>query len=216
MIRESNYIEQRIAKVVVFMASAWAIVVALCGSIVDDIPSWAASPRLRVGIKVAIAIVSFAVLYLGKEWLIQRALIALRPSKVEKMVFGPWTINISYSDPSSGGRISRSGIVQFNHSVAGLLLRGGKLLDSKSHDVVVEQWVSVFAEIVPNLEGEVLLYAYKIKRGDDQGFYDKVGYVVAKRRDSTEPFKGMFADLAVTASSKDHIRQGDVALLKNS
>jgi hypothetical protein len=188
--------------IALLLSAIWTIVVA------------AASGWIRLIAGLGASAVALLVMYLGREGVARFILrFASAANENERALMGNWTIAIEYMEAST--RVRRCGRVEASLSVTGLHLRGGKLLDDATNEIVAEFWDSDFCELAAETTGtEYLIYGYKVSRSRLHTGFDKVGYGVLTRSGGEGSFSGPFHDIAIAAGAVggERIRSGTVTL----
>jgi len=209
--------EKNLSKLVVLTTAIWvALVTAISGA--KDL----LVPRGNTGLGMFIlcggATISVLLLYFGREPLVRLLLKSVKVSTdEERRMRGVWHLHIRYPDTASDGSPKeRIGDLVIERDVAGLAIRGERIRDRYTDATVVESWASEFAEVYDHKTHYVLMYAYKIRRPDNDRVFDKVGYVVADNKADSHKFTGHFVDIAITGGQGESLRRGTVVLEQSS
>lgn len=209
--------EKNLIRLIVLTTAIWVVIASAIQTVVDIlIPSQ--NQFARVMITLGGLALSVLLLYFGEEWLLKLLLRSVKvSSKEERDMCGRWHIEIHYDDPNAEGKkILRIGDLEISHSPTGLVIYGDKIRDRFTREEVIESWISEFAEVHNHNTHYAFLYAYKIKRPDNDHIFDKVGYVVLHNNlDTPNVFEGNFIDIKIISNNitrKEHLRSGNVIL----
>ena len=212
--RETTERQRRIYKLILLTAGLWGAITSALGQLAAMMLASKSDTVQGLAI-VGCLVVSAALLYFGKEPLVRRLTLSNRfAPKDESAVWGDWSIQIVYRASVQGDReMRRYGRLVLESTPTGLSIQGGKLFDEGTKQLVVERWVSEFADIITYADRILLVYAYKIQRAaDGSREFDKVGYVIAERDKDEDVFRGRFFDLALLDPAVESRRDGIVTL----
>lgn len=215
--KKMNESEKRIANITIITASVYTIIsISIIKSIEYALATW--SLEAKIILELCLGVISLIILFVGSEYFLSILMPLITKTKFENNeILGAWTIQISYTNAGTGDVITRIGGVKFENSVLGLTLKGDKLLDSKTDELVVDSWVSEKAELLDDRSGKTLFYSYKTRNPHHNNIIHKVGYVVAKcsnEGSENNIFRGDFVDLSVDNEEKPLLK-GNVVLFKN-
>jgi hypothetical protein len=213
--------EQRVLRVILLCSAIWITLTVAAMRVADmTMESRDIALGWRISTQVIVLLLSLLFLFLGEERLVKFVLGTVNVTpKEDKEMEGHWAIRITYKDIQNNREVVRTGTVQLSNTPIGLTLKGNKLLDDHSQEVVVESWVSEIAEVIHDGNGKTLLYSYKIRRPDNPDTFDKVGYVVATCTNNDVPkriFRGDFVDIAIAPNATgEALRKGRVVIFKS-
>ena len=165
---------------------------------------------LRLGIVTAFILLTFIVIYWGREKIFDIILKRFwTPSSKNKKILGQFNILIFFDKNKNA---DRTGLLHFEDSYEGLYITGGNLTDTEGN-VTVEKWYAQEAEIHHFTDDKmVLIYQYWLRDDEKKDRHNKLGIVIATSKDGGQIFVGTFKAFNVETGEID--REGRVTINK--
>lgn len=205
-----NTNDKYIASVVVWLASIEGFIITIA-----SILSINTSTDSKITILAITFIVSFFILLFFKQQIIHTLIRMIKFSGKKKNInTGEWLLDISFDDETPNIR----GNCTIKHTLSGVKIFGGKLLNQKNEIIRKEKWISENVEFLDQDNNDVLIYLYKTPVDEHQTdkdyenmVFDKVGLVVAKKiKGSQNVYEGIFRDFPLREDQNN--REGKVIL----
>lgn len=203
-----NENEKYITTIVVWLASIEGLLI--------TISSILSTEEYKVYVVSSVFVVLTAILLFFKQKIITTLISFIKPnSKKRKINSGKWLLQISFNDNTA----DIQGTCNIEHSLSGVKIYGGKLLDENSNITRKDNWLSENVEILNQNDNDILIYLYKNPTDDivnnqnyDDMVFDKLGLVVAYRDKGADGilYKGIFRDFPLQDDQQP--REGKVVL----
>lgn len=203
-----NENEKYITTIVVWLASIEGVLI--------TISSILSTEEYKVYVVSSVFVVLTAILLFFKQKIITTLISFIKPnSKKRKINSGKWLLQISFNDNTA----DIQGTCNIEHSLSGVKIYGGKLLDENSNITRKDNWLSENVEILNQNDNDILIYLYKNPTDDivnnqnyDDMVFDKLGLVVAYRDKGADGilYKGTFRDFPLQDDQQP--REGKVVL----
>ena len=200
--------EKYIANIVVWLASIEGVLVSIASILSTD--------KYKIYVLSTVFIILTLILFLFKEKIITTLISFFKPSsKKRKINSGKWLLKISFNDDTA----DIQGTCNIEHSLSGVKIYGGKLLDENSDITRKDNWLSENVEILNQNDNDILIYLYKNPTDDivnnqnyDDMVFDKLGLVGAHRDKGANGilYKGTFRDFPLQDDQQP--REGEVVL----
>jgi len=205
-----NVNERHIVNVLLFLASAYGLVIIFINSLLSN-------PQTQTQVSIGFIILSGIVLFFGQDYMFGSFLMKIVPATKAKrgIADGQWNIRISYKEKTQGGKnkeIIRNGSLRFSNSMVGVKIYGSELIDNETKSIEKECWLADDAELIVLDDKEILVYLYKIPKNKSESNFEKAGIVVAVNEAGDGSFKGMFKDISLVGDKTQ--REGEVILFR--
>lgn len=198
-----NNNEKKAVKAIIFIVS----MMELLRQLIPHITPEKYSSYSNVIFAVTFAI-SVGIIYFGKERFFIFLFKYVPVMKDENITGEDWNIKISFKE--DGKEKIRTGVVKIKHTINGVRLIGGQLIDINNKKVTMNNWFSESAEIIKFDNHAVLFYIYKIPSDNEK--HKKIGFVYAIKKADADCYEGFFYDIRTSETEKESLRKGDVEI----